>query len=92
MRKYSKPDLNHAEIRDGLRAIIGYWSVLDTKDVGSGFPDLVVSWKKKIYFLEIKSTNYDDLTPAEILFRNNWPGHYKVIMSLDDALREIGLL
>lgn len=40
-RRAAKVDRNHAEVRDGLRAL--GWNVVDLSHVGGGVPDLLVS-------------------------------------------------
>ena len=90
MRRGSKPDLNHAEIRDGLRQIIGFQCVRDTKDIGSGFPDLIAGFRGKNYFLEVKQVGAK-LTPAEIKFHQEWEGQIDIVHNLDEALKMIGL-
>ena len=91
MRRGSKPDLNHGEIRDGLRAIIGKQCVRDTKDVGGGLPDLMVGFQGVNYFLENKTNEKSTLTPAEEKFHSTWEGQIDIVHSLDEAMKVIGL-
>jgi len=58
-------DLNHGEIRDGLRKA-GY-NVTDTHDLGHGFPDLCVIAGETIILLEVKRPG-EKLTPDEVKF------------------------
>ena len=53
MRRAKRTDANHAEIRDGLRAM--GWEVYDFSGIGGGLPDLGVSVAPGVpHFLEIK--------------------------------------
>lgn len=92
MRRGSKPDINHAEIRDGLRSIIGKHCVKDTKDFGDGWPDLTVGFRGVNYFLEIKKDEKAKLTPMELAFSRTWGGQWARVHSLDEAMKVIGLI
>ena len=92
MKRGSKPDTNHAEIRDGLRAIIGKYAVFDCKDFGGGFPDLLVGFRGVNYLLEVKRDKKAKLTPAEVAFKMTWEGQWNRVESLDEAMRVIGLV
>ena len=92
MRRGSKPDSNHAEIRDGLRAIIGFQCVRDTKDFGDGWPDLVCGFRGVNYFLEVKKDKKAKLTPAEFQFSQTWDGQWNRVHNLEEAMKVIGLL
>lgn len=90
-------DANHAAIRDALRDIPGV-DVEDTADLGNGFPDLVVGWSRhpdRAWLFEVKDPSKPpsarQLTPKEEAFRARWPGHYAVVLTLEDCLREMGL-
>ena len=52
MRRAAGRDANHAEIRDGLRAL--GWTVLDLGTVGGGCPDVLVGAEGVNVLLEIK--------------------------------------
>lgn len=92
MKRGSRPDENHAEVRDGLRAIIGNQCVKDIKDVGMGIGDLLVGFRGRNYLLETKRDKSAKLTPAEEAFHSTWEGQIDVVYSLEDAMRVIGLL
>lgn len=82
-------DLNHAEIRDGLRALPG----VSVQDV-SRFPgclDLLVGWRGRTYWLEVKQPGKraEFTKLEEVLFRT-WTGHKAVVVSLEEAMKEIG--
>lgn len=84
-------DRNHAEIRDGLRAC-GI-NVLDLGGAGCGVPDLLAKRAGQSYWLEVKDPKQPPskraLTRAETLFAAYETVH--VVMTLDDALRAVGL-
>jgi len=71
MKYLSKPDRNHAHIRDGLREL-GF-SVADTQKVGGGFPDLVVGRWGLSVLVEVKWPG-ESLTPSEIRWWSEWTG------------------
>ena len=91
MRRGSKPDLNHAEIRDGLRSIIGKQCVVDIKDFGGGIGDLLVGFRGINYLLEVKKDKKATLTPAELAFKKTWEGQWNRVESLEQAMKVIGL-
>lgn len=86
MRRAGRRDKTHATIRDGLREI--GWHVIDTGDVGGGFPDLVVIAPGTTVFVECKSRkgalreSQGDLR-MECFYRN---APYVVARTLDDAI------
>ena len=92
MKRGSKPDLNHAEVRDGLRSIIGNQCVVDIKDFGGGIGDLLVGFRGVNYLLETKRNKKATLTPAEKKFHETWEGQIDIVYSLDDAMKVIGLI
>ena len=51
--KHTRRDADHAEIRDGLRALGA--EVWDTADLGGGVLDLVVFWRGQVVFVEVKA-------------------------------------
>jgi len=86
--RYGCRDANHAHIRDGLRAH-GH-RVLDLGDVGKGCPDLLVrhrSQAQRMRLLEVKRPGKrEDLTPAEVEFRQLWGDAVVVVETLAEAL------
>lgn len=94
-RVAAKVDLNHAEIRDGLRQL-GF-SVADTARLGQGFPDLVVAGRKwtlgsanedkvATLLVEVKRDNKAGLTPDEKEFFATWQGAVMVATCIEDIL------
>lgn len=92
MTRARKVDANHAEIRDGLRAVLGSKSVVDTSSIGGGYGDLMVAREGVTSWIEIKRPGPPSarkLTPAEEKFRRWCDAHkigYLVVQSLDEAL------
>jgi hypothetical protein len=88
IRRAKRVDLNHAEIRDNLRAH-GY-TVFDTHDMGGGFPDLVVQSKTHISILvEIKRPG-EELTAKEVVFFKEWGfSPLEIFYSIEDALTKM---
>lgn len=83
----ARTDANHAEIRDGLRAM-GY-AVADTHVCGHGFPDLVVLAKSgRVVLLEVKAPG-GKLTQAEKEFYQRWRVAVRVVNSLEHAITEM---
>lgn len=83
----ARTDANHAEIRDGLRAM-GY-QVSDTHVCGNGFPDLVVrSRSGRVVLMEVKMPG-GKLTQAETEFHRRWGASVRVVRSLDEAINEM---
>ena len=84
MRRAAKVDLNHAEIRDGLREK-GY-SVADCARMGKGFPDLLVADQRKTILVEVKSAR-GRLTMAQCDFIDKWQGEVIIAYQLQDVTR-----
>lgn len=91
MRRAARTDGNHAEVRDGLRAM--GWSVFDTSALGAGFPDLVVGARGLNVLLELKDESQPPsrrrLTKAETKFFMSWRGQIDVVESLDEAIAAV---
>lgn len=90
MRRACRTDNNHAEIRDGLRAA-RYW-VVDTHDLGAGYPDLTVILPGAIALLEIKQVG-ERLTGDEQVFHAHAEAIGSpvfVVRSVEEALVRLG--
>ena len=75
-------DNNHAEIRDALRKV---YQVVDTADLGDGFPDLlVVSRIGNIVLFENKVIGAK-LTPDEVKFHEWFRGPLHVVYNTQEA-------
>lgn len=70
MRRAAKVDANHAAVSHALTRC-GAW-VIDCSAVGQGFPDLLVTHRGKLLFVEVKdgakSPSRRKLTPAQVEF------------------------
>lgn len=98
MGRLVRRDPNHREIADALRA--AGCSVWDAAHVGGGFPDLVVgrvvAGERRTYLLEVKD---GELPPSRRALNDReraWHaahlGAVAVVLSVEDALRAVGLL
>jgi hypothetical protein len=86
---HGRVDRNHTEIVAGLRAIGA--TVQSLADVGLGCPDLLVGWRGEIWLLEIKTHNWDKLTPAEATWHAAWCGRpVAIVHNLTEALAALG--
>lgn len=91
MSKYAKRvDSNHAEIRDYFREFGA--KVKDTSFFGHGFPDLLVRWAGKTYYVEIKQSNKSKLTKPEKEFREFLGGtNFHVVTNKNDVNKLLGV-
>ena len=84
-------DANHAEVVKALRAIGA--SVADTSRAGSGFPDIVAGFRGRNWLIEVKDgkkpPSARKLTGDQVEFKAAWRGHWIVVLSADEAVREI---
>ena len=88
MRYAKRIDDNHAEIRDGLRAL-GH-DVLDTSSLGGGVGDLAVKVSPTMsIWLEIKRSKSEKLTDKEVIFKMFWFDVYHVVTSVEEAVKAI---
>lgn len=68
-------------------------SVVDLSRVGQGTPDLVIGYKGKTIFVEVKRDAKAKYTEAQIKFMQNWRGGpVSRIDSVDAAIRLIKML
>ena len=93
VRHAKRVDANHAEIRDGLRAL-GY-DVLDLSDVGGGIPDLCLRHPNHYapLFLEVKDGNKPPsarvLTESEREWFRYCGAITLMVLSLDEAIEVV---
>ncbi len=94
MRRAARTDANHAEIKSALERIGCY--VVDCAHVGQGFPDLVIAWRGRWHFLEVKdgakSKSRRKLTGPQTIFHaeaaaKNCKVH--VVTSVDEAIAAV---
>jgi hypothetical protein len=92
-RTGKRVDANHADIRDGLKRIPGM-VVRDLTQSG-GPLDLLCSYKGRLMFLEVKDGSLKPsarkLTEKEEDFIAKFSEFCAVVLSLDDALRAMGV-
>jgi hypothetical protein len=82
-----RPDKNHAAIVEVYEAL--YCSVVDTHELGGGFPDLVVGIGGVTCLVEIK---YEDgeLLPSQKTFTASWRGSkVKVVRTEEDVIEHV---
>ena len=95
MRRY-KADANEKTIVNALRAVPGV-------RVETGHDDILVGFKNRTYWFEIKNPNEVDkngnpyakkskTAKKQKELAENWPGHYEICSSLDDILKSIGVI
>ena len=85
----AKIDSNQSGIVAALRAIPGV-------TVAVGHDDIIVGRNGKSYWYEVKaseaSKRRNDLTATEQRrFEREWQGHYKIVCSLDEILKDMGI-
>jgi hypothetical protein len=92
MTRASKPDVNHAAIRDGLRDVFGLDAVQDVHmHRGLGF-DLIAVARGKLMFLEVKQPRkVTHLTDSEEQARDRFGPLWRVVATLEEALEAMEL-
>jgi hypothetical protein len=89
--RHGRRDNTHAEVRDRLRDVYGMKAVLDTADLGDGFPDLVLGCRGVTMFLEVKRDQKQDLRPKQLEAKLAWRGGpWLVVVSFADAMVQVG--
>jgi len=93
VRRAARTDGNHAEVRDGLRAL--GLKVFDSSALGRGFGDLVVSNGAQLLIVEVKDPakppSARALTPHEQAVARDFAPHYLVALRITDVLAALGL-
>jgi len=86
-RRAARKDANHNAIQD-VFVRLG-WSVADTSQLGSGFPDLVAAKHGETVLVEIKDgskpPSHRKLTEDELAFKGRWQGWYAEVASENDV-------
>lgn len=93
MRRRGRVDDAQAAIVQALRD--AGCSVRSVADVGGGFVDLVAGRRGRNYLLEVKTGERPcdrKLTPAERQFHASWRGQIAVVSTVEEALREVGVI
>lgn len=87
MRHIARVDNNQAEIVQALRQAGA--KVQPTHQMGSGVADLIVGFRGRLLWMEVKSKG-GRLTPDEMYFYDNWMEYMVVVYSVEEALQAIG--
>jgi Holliday junction resolvase len=94
MRRAARVDDNQAEIVAALRKC--GCTVQSLAALGSGVPDLLVGRGGTNYLLEVKDGSKPksarELTPDELRWLHAWRGSAAVVETVEDALKEVGVL
>ena len=95
MRRAAKVDNNQKQIMDALRWVPGI-------TVQPGHDDLLVGYKGKTYWFELKSeravskrtgiVREKSKKESQIKLESTWKGHYKIISTLDEILKELEVI
>lgn len=80
---YDKKDNNHDEIVDALKKAGA--KVASLTSIKYGCPDILIGWKGRMIFAEIKSKK-GKLSPAQIRFFEEWGDSVTILRSIDDAM------
>jgi hypothetical protein len=76
MRYAARKDASHDDIKAALlRAGADVW---DASGVGDGFPDLVVNWRGRVFFIEAKTPGAHD-KPATRQRQAQFAGRFPVV-------------
>lgn len=94
MRKHGKIDLNQPEIVKALRQVGA--EVTSIADMGNGIADILVSFRRSWYVIEIKNgeltPSAQKLKPMEAEWISRQMAPVGVCNSVDAALRHIGAI
>ena len=80
----ARVDVNQSEIVKALRAI-------PSLSVSLNHDDILVGYKGRTYWFEIKESPKSNIQPSQINLTENWKGHYKIVWSLDMILADMGI-
>ena len=80
----SAADGNQGDIVSMLREIPGVM-------VSTAHDDILVGYRGRTYWFEIKSSKDAPIRPGQKKLREEWPGHYKIIWTLDMILEDMGI-
>ena len=94
-RRAAKIDNNQPEIVKALRGIPGI-------TVQVGMDDILVGYKCKTYWFEIKEPGTvskktglildSTIKPSQHALRRDWKGHYSIVWNVEQILKEIGVM
>ena len=93
-RYAARTDDNEAEIVAALRSIPGV-------TVETGYNDILIGYRGITYWIELKNPNKVSKKTGKVLesaikpdqkrIRDFYTGHYKIVSSLEEILKEIGI-
>ena len=85
MKKYRhRADGNQNEIVAALRQIPGM-------KVEKGHDDIIVGYRGKTFWYEIKKDEKAKLKPSQIKLKAEWTGHYEIVWTLEQILNDVGI-
>jgi hypothetical protein len=84
-RRAAKIDSNQPGIVDALNSIHGV-------TVQVGHDDILVGYKSRTYWFEIKSGAKKKMRPSQQKLFTRWTGHYQIVSTLDEILLAIGIV
>jgi len=80
-RRAAKVDGNQNDIREDLEGL-GY-------SVEVGHDDILVGWKGRTYWYEIKAGPKSDIQPSQEKILAEYTGHYKIVWSTEMIIEDI---
>tara|TARA_R110002126_G_scaffold1757_9_gene10591 strand:- start:1801 stop:2067 length:267 start_codon:yes stop_codon:yes gene_type:complete len=80
----AKVDANQPGIVKALRKIPGVM-------VEVGMDDILVGYKYRTFWYEIKASEKAAIKPHQKELREMWPGHYKIVWTLEMILDDMGI-
>lgn len=89
-------DANQGAIVEALRKAGA--TVTSLHAVGGGVPDLLVGWVGRTFLLECKTLKGKrnpkaaPLTPAQIVWHQQWRGQVAIVTTPEEALRAVGMI
>jgi Holliday junction resolvase len=91
---YGKTDATQGDIVDALRKAGA--TVVSLHAVGAGVPDLLVGIRGQTFVLEVKCAknkrgDAKPLTPAQIVWHQQWRGQLAIVTTPEEALRAVGI-
>jgi hypothetical protein len=94
MRRAAKVDANQDQVVSALRAAGA--AVQSLAAIGKGVPDLLVSFRGRLFLLEVKDgakvKSAQKLTEAQAKWHQTWAAQVEVVNSPEAALRAIGAM
>ena len=93
MNYAKRTDDNHKDVVAEFRAVMPEATLFDASGAGRGFPDLVIGWRGRNYFFEVKDPakipSARSLTDAQKDFHIGWQGQVAVVHSAAEICAEL---